>query len=157
MLRRYILYQRNIFFSLTERRKPTGKLTISNIKNPEVRFKDRSPCCKKAAVSSASLKQPTKAPFCMRQRISFTTISRVSRLSMKRPPKTLLRSTLGRAGTRVRQKNTKIRRGRWNLPHANARSRTQDAADKEKAARFSRSAGVQFSLGKETSCLISKV
>lgn len=31
--------------------------------------------------------------------------------------------------------------------------KTQDAADKEKAARFFRSAGVQFSLGKETSCL----
>ena len=43
-------------------RTPTGKLTISNIKNSEDRFKDSSPCCKKAAVSSASLKQPTKAP-----------------------------------------------------------------------------------------------
>ena len=36
-------------------RTPTGKLTISNIKNSEDRFKDSSPCCKKAADESTFL------------------------------------------------------------------------------------------------------
>ena len=149
MLRRYILYQRNIFFSLTERRKPTGKLTISNIKNPADRFKGSSPCCKKAAVSSASLKQSTKAPPVLQplgvslEKIYIFVSSFQHSMSGYKgmTPEGLPSKKKSRPKTQLPRKGKKM----------------QDAADKEKAVRFSRFAGVQFSLGKETSCLISKV